>query len=229
MSVDARKLDPTHYPESDDVGEHLLQRFIAELLRPLIERWLREQQRVAFTGADTFFYFAEGKPDRCRAPDVYVIEGVEQDVPEVGVWKTWEGRRPALAIEVVGDDWKKDYLDAPRDYAAMGAREVVIFDPWATARSRTRVRWQVFRPGPAGRLERVERSTGDRVRSTVLGAWIVQVEAQGHVRLRLGTDPGGEVLVPTAEELAGAMQRRAQAAEAEVERLRRELEALRRG
>ena len=104
-------------------------RFIAELLRPLIARWLQRERRNAFTGANTFFYFVEGDPKRYRAPDVYVIDGVPQDAPEVGSWKTWEGHRPSFALEIVGDDYKKDYRDAPADYDAKGVAEAVIFDP----------------------------------------------------------------------------------------------------
>jgi hypothetical protein len=39
-AVARRVHDPTVYPSDDDMGEGSLQRFIAELLRPLVERWL---------------------------------------------------------------------------------------------------------------------------------------------------------------------------------------------
>lgn len=42
----ARSLDAVYYPETDDMGEHELQCFIAEVLRPLIARWLQGQSRV---------------------------------------------------------------------------------------------------------------------------------------------------------------------------------------
>ncbi len=116
------KQAPVHYPETDDMGEHELQRYIAELLRPLLERWLGEQRRVAHAGADQFFYWVQGDPGRRRAPDVYVIDGVAQDIPEVASWKTWEGHCPTFALEIVGDDWKKDYEEAPADYGAGDAR-----------------------------------------------------------------------------------------------------------
>ena len=94
MGVAAKQQEPVYYPEAGDVGEHELQRFIAELLRPLIAGWLQSQMRVAHAGADTFFYFVAGDPRQCRAPDVYVIDGVSQDAPEVGTWKTWEATAP---------------------------------------------------------------------------------------------------------------------------------------
>jgi hypothetical protein len=225
------------YPESDNIGVHQLQVFIVELLRPLLERWLRSLGRVAHAGADQFWYFQEGNPRATRAPDVYVIDGVPQDIPEVGCWKTWEGRHPCFALEVCGDDWHKDYDDAPADYDAMGADEVIIFDPGATARSRRRVRWQVYRRTTLG-LVRVAIEHGDRVYSRALGCFLRRVDAQGHVRLRLAIGDRGDDLFPTeaeaghaaweAEHAARETERSArEAAEVEVLRLRAELARLR--
>lgn len=45
MSATAKRAAAVVYPETDDMGEHKLQRFIAELLRPLVERWLRLASR----------------------------------------------------------------------------------------------------------------------------------------------------------------------------------------
>lgn len=217
MGNAAKRLEAVHYPESDNVGEHELQRFIAELLRPLLAAWLRRQMRVARASADTFFYFVEGDPKRSRAPDVYVIDGVSQDVAEVGSWKTWEGHRPAFALEVVSDDYKKDYREAPADYDAMGATELVIFDPGATAKHRKRVRWQVYRRVAERGFVCVETSMGDRVRSEWLGAWLRVVDDQGHVRLRLGYGTNGDELLPTDAEVAATERAIRGVAEAQAE------------
>ena len=224
MGDAAKRLEAVHYPETDDMGEHLLQRFIAEVLRPLIAQWMRREHRVAFAGADTFFYFEEGNPKRYRAPDVYVIDGVSQDAPEVGSWKTWEGNRPSFALEIVGDDYKQDYLDAPADYDAMGAKELVIFDPWATAKSRKRVRWQVFRRVAKKGFVCVESSMGDRVYCASLGAWLRRVDDNGHVRLRVAHGELGDELVPTDAEAIAAERTVRQVTEAQVgaERLARQ-------
>jgi hypothetical protein len=236
--------------------DHELQRFMVELLRPLVERWLQGLGREAHTGADQFFYFREGDPTARRAPDVYVIDGIPQDRPEVGVWKTWEGFRPAFALELCGDRWQKDYDEAPNDYDAMGADEVVIFDPGATARSRRRERWQVLRRGPLG-LRKVTSEKGDRVFVRALGCFLRLIDQAGHPRLRLATGDRGDDLFPTdaerlalaeaalaaekgarvvveaarAAELAARMAAEAAAATATAEatRLRAELERLRRG
>ena len=56
MKAAARSLPaPTaqlHYPETDHMGEHEIQRLIAELLRPLLDRYLVRQGRPAHVGAD---------------------------------------------------------------------------------------------------------------------------------------------------------------------------------
>lgn len=218
--VAAKRWEQVHYPESDDMAEHELQRLIAELLRPLLAQWLAAQGRVAHAGADQFFYWVEGDPGARRAPDVYVVDGVAQDIPAVSSWKVWEGHAPSFALEVVGDDWKKDYEEAPLDYSAMGAKELVVFDPWATARSRKRVRWQVWRRVRGRGLVRVEASQGDRVASRSLGCWLRAVSELGQPRVRLATGPHGETLVPTAAERAESAEVRAESAEAEIARLR---------
>ena len=220
MGATAKRMDRVHYPETDDLGEHELQRFIAELLRPLVERWLAEQKRVAHAGADQFFYWVEGDNGTRRAPDVYVIDGVAQDIPEVGSWRVWEGHAPTFALEIASDDFKKDYDEAPADYAVMGTRELVVFDPWATGRSRKRVRWQVWRRVRGRGLVRVEETQGDRVQSRTLGCWLRAVSERGHTRLRLATGALGEVLVPTDAERATLEAAAARSAEAEVVRLR---------
>lgn len=227
MGATAKHVGRVHYPETDDMGEHELQRYIAELLRPLLERWLAEQRRVAHAGADQFFYWVQGEPGRRRAPDVYVIDGVAQDVPEVASWKTWEGHCPTFALEIVGDDWKKDYEESPADYAALGTRELVVFDPWATGRSKKRLRWQVWRRVRGRGLVRVEATQADRVECRTMGCWLRAVVERGHTRLRLATGAQGEALVPTegerlAQEAADA-RAAATSAEAEVARLRARL------
>ena len=239
MVATAKFTGRVEYPSTDDMGEHLLQRVIANLLRTLVRQWLTTMGRVATVGANQFVYWAEGDPRRCRAPDVYVVEGVSLPPERVGVWKTWEGHTPSFAFEAVSDDRLKDYEAAPRDYDAMGVRELVVFDPWATARSRKRVRWQVFRRTEGG-FARVESASGDRVWSEVLGCWLRAVEGSRGLRVRLATGPTGDARIPTAsarakmlqhiaESQTGAERRARQEAEAENARLRAEIERLRGG
>jgi hypothetical protein len=64
-----------------------------------------------------------------------------------------------------------------------------------------RVRWQVYRRGPAG-LALGARHDEDRVWSEVLGCWLRSVLSpeDGRLRVRLATGPAGDELVPTTEE-----------------------------
>ena len=253
MVAAAKTSGRVEYPTTDDMGEHLLQRVIANLLRSLVRQWLAGSRRVATVGANQFVYWVEGDPRRCRAPDVYVVEGVSLSPERVGVWKTWEGHAPSFAFEVVSDDQLKDYEAAPRDYDAMGVRELVVFDPWATVRSRKRVRWQVFRR-TEGVFTRVESASGDRVWSEVLGCWLRSVDGARGVRVRLATGSHGDTLIATAsaharllrqiaetqadaerrarqeaEEHARDAEARTRDAENEIVRLRAELARLRGG
>jgi hypothetical protein len=207
MDAAGHHASATEYPETDEMGEHETQRYISELLRALIVYWFVLHKRVAHVGANQFVYRLEGHPEVSRAPDVYVIEGLPQDHPDQAVWKTWEGHVPVFALEVVSARWHKDYDDAPADYDAMGTRELILFDPGATARSRKRVRWQVFRR-VRDKLRRVVTSRADRVESRYLGCVVRAVTDRGNVRLRLATGRQGETLVPTEAERLDEAERR---------------------
>jgi hypothetical protein len=161
------------------------------------------------------------------------VPGLTVGPEGLDVLKTWEDGVPSLVVEIVSTNWRKDYEDAPRRCDEMGVRELIVFDAKAPrARQPERVRWQVFRRVARRGLVRVEVSGGDRVRSKVLGAWLRAVGERGSLRVRLGTGPNGESIVPTDDEVLARERdeerERADRSEAEVARLRAELEALRR-
>ena len=230
----ARKLQIVHYPETDHMGEDALQRFIAELLRPLIAAWLLAQGKRVFVGADQFVYIVEGDPTQRIAPDVYVLPRVDP-LSAPPCWKRWEiPEGPSFALEIVSTDYRKDYEDAPVDYARLGTRELVIFDPRVTPRSRKRVRWQVYRYVSRRGFRLVEKSNEDRVYARELKCFLRAVGEGPSMRLRLARGEHGEELVPTAEErlqaaLAESAARDAELAarDAENARLLAALEALR--
>jgi Uma2 family endonuclease len=175
MNTTARRTHTVHHPETDHMGEDFLQRVIAEALRPLIARWLKSRRVRAFTGANQFLYWVPGDPTQRVAPDVYVLPKVDPGaVPSS--WQLWEaGTAPSFALEIVSRDVTTDYEDAPSFYSAMGAKELVIFDPGVTARSRTRVRWQVYRRLARRGFVRVAWSNDDRVEVASLGCWLVAI------------------------------------------------------
>ena len=208
-----QRKDPTVYREEDDVGEHEIQTYILELLRPLVERWLREQGTTAHAGSDQFIYWAQHDPQACAAPDIYVLPGVPQDIA-IDVWKVWErGVVPSLVIEVVGRDPHKDYEQAPRRYAELGVLELIVFDPFP---SESRNAFTVYRR-QAGSLRRLEVSDGDRVRCETLSCWLRRVGSEATTRLRLATGEHGEMLFPSAEEAERAAKDAALQRVAELE------------
>lgn len=212
------------YPETDHMGEHELQRLIAELLRPMLARFLAERGIVAHVGADQFVYWEEGNPAQRLAPDVYVLPNVDPNIA-LRSWKTWEtGIAPSFVLEVASDDFERDYDHNPALYAALGVRELVVFDPHARASSRgRRVRWQVFRRVANRGLVRVDVSQGDRVRSKALGAWLRAVGEGDAVRVRIALGNSGAELYPTEAEAERAAKEQERAAK-EQERAAKEQE-----
>lgn len=229
MSAVAKSVvwDPTVYPETDDLGEHELQRLMAELLRPLLARFFAERGVVAHVGADQFIYWKQFEPTASIAPDIYVMPGIPQSRVG-GSWKLWnEGTVPSFCLEIVSHDIWKDYRDVPIKCGEMGVNELVVYDPKTYAGeppTGDRVTWQVFRrKRKTSPLECVLRSNGASVRSAELGFWLRVVGDDGARRLRIAHDVAGHHLYPTDAELAEAAEARAQAAEAQLERLRAEL------
>ena len=229
--------DITVYPEEEKLGEELLQRWIIELLRPLVERWLASRKVVALTGADQFIYFRRGDTRGRLAPDLFVLPGVRPN-RRVRSWKTWvEKIVPSFALEVVSRDVDKDYIDGPELYRELGVQELIIFDPDFEDEP-DRFRLQVYRQVGKRGLVRAEVTNEDRVRSRVLKCWLRVIGVGEEMRLRIATGPSGEVLYPTEAEHERAEKERERAekereragrkaAEAELARLRETLERAR--
>lgn len=216
------------------MGEDLLHTFILEVLRPLVARWLASRGRACLVGADQFIYWEPRNATRVVAPDIYVLPGVSPQA-RVRSWKVWEtGVVPSFTLEVVSGDRLKDYEEAPRKYAQLGVEELVLFDP-EFDRGRDRQQWQVYRRPRAGGLVLAMATDGDRVRSKVLGCFLRAVGDGTNTRIRVGTGVRGEDLFPTDAEIAQvergareAERRARETAEAELARVRAELERRRR-
>jgi Uma2 family endonuclease len=213
--------DPTFYPATDDMGEPTLQVSISVLLLALLQRWLVSRGKPTFVGMNTFFYWKQRAPKECVAPDVYVLPGVSlRGRPRC--WKVWEtGKAPSFALEIVSNDVDKDYVESPEKYDRLGVKELVVFDPYHEE-GPERVRWQVFRRVKNRGLVRVEATNGVEVASRVLGCFLRAVGEGDDVRVRLGTGPNGDMLLPTDEE--ALEQERAARERAEAERERAEAE-----
>jgi hypothetical protein len=214
-----RAHDPTIYPTEDKVGQDTLQMLILEVLRPLVERWYALSGKPAFVGEDQFIYYKQHNAQKVVAPDLYVLPGVRPG-RRIKSWKVWKtGVVPSFALEVVAsDDPDKDYVEVIDRYAEMGVGELVLYDP-DHERSDERVRWQRYRRLKTRGLTLVESSNGDRLRSRVLGCFLRAVGSGDDARLRLGTGPTGDDLVPTEAEAERAAKEQALRRVAELEAL----------
>ncbi len=193
------------------MGEDILQRWIIELLRPLLQWWLLQRGVRALVGADQFIYWRQHDAHARVAPDIYVLPGVEANT-RVRSWKIWQDHVvPSFAMEIASQDWEKDYVEAPQRYGELGVPELIIFDPGFEDHP-DGLRWQVFRRLAKRGLVRVDASLGDRARSKSLGCWFRTWGEGRDLRVRIGTGPKGEDLVPTAEE-ARDIERAAREAE----------------
>jgi Uma2 family endonuclease len=216
--VDARvDWSAWYLTDEDDMGESVEQTEIIRILLSSLGQLASERGwKNAFWAGDNFFAWIREEPLVRVSPDVYLLDDPPPP-PRPKMWQTWlpDHKPPRWAVEIVSEDWKKDYEDAPLKYAQLGARELVIFDPEAALlpeRRGPRVPLQVYRRDPDGAFLRVYSGEGP-ARTDELGAFLVVQRDGAATRLRLARDPAGTDLVPTAEE-------RVRALEAELARLR---------
>ncbi|HEX9730483.1 MAG TPA: Uma2 family endonuclease [Thermoanaerobaculia bacterium] len=128
----ARPDEPIEYPESDgepmaETDEH---RDEMTATIQTLEWHFRARQDVYVSG-NLFFYYEEGNPRACKAPDVFVVTGVPKKKRRT--YKLWEeGEVPALVIEVTSKKTKKeDEVDKPELYAELGIPYLFVYDPCA--------------------------------------------------------------------------------------------------
>ena len=194
--------------DEDDVGEGTEQGITVRTLLAVLSELASERgwARTLVAG-DQFFAWVESEPLVRISPDVYLLDDPPSP-PYPAMWRTWlEGQAaPRFAVEVVSDDWAKDYLHAPRKYDQLGTRELVIFDPEATLTRRSqRVVLQIFRRDADDALVRVEAGEGPSY-SAELDAYLVVQRGPAGPRLRIARDAAGADLVATAEEVVGALR-----------------------
>ena len=165
-------------------------------------------------------------PDHPRAgidPDVALLLPGPADFDDLTSYRVWEPGRPppALAIEVVSAGHPyKDYSWVHEGYAAMGALELLVFDPLLLGpKSLGPVPLQLWWRDQTGAFERVH--YGDTpVYSQVLEAWFL---AEGR-NLVIAEDRAAQRRWPTLEEAAAARSK-AEAAESKAEAAQSKAEA----
>ncbi|HSO00312.1 MAG TPA: Uma2 family endonuclease [Candidatus Nanopelagicales bacterium] len=203
--------------DEEDMGESVEQGDIIRLFLAVMQQLGAERGwSGVYVGSDNFFAWVREEPLVRVSPDVYVLDDPPPP-PRPKSWQTWlPGHRPPRwALEIVSEDWAKDYEDGPPKYAQLGVKELVIFDPAAVtegAKRARRVPLQVYRRDADGAFVRVYAGEGP-AESAELGGFLVVVREGAAPRLRIARDAGGADLVPTPEE-------RIQALEAELARVR---------
>lgn len=180
----------------------------ARIARNLAIRWLPQHPR---TGID---------------PDVCVLLPGPPDFDDLSSLRLWEPDRrpPRLAIEVASASHPyKDYVSIHERYAAMGAEELLVFDPLLVGPKALGgpKALQLWRRDSSGMFERVHFSH-EPVYSSALDAWFI---AEGRT-LHVSDDRAGtrRWLTETEE-----LRLKVEAARTDAERVKADAERLKAG
>ncbi len=119
-----------HYPESDGkpMGETSVHIAAILYLLGALQAYFRYVPDL-YVAADMLFYYEEGDPTVYKVPDVFVVKGVEKH--DRRTYKLWEEKRPPSVIFEItsrGTRWE-DTGEKKGLYAELGVREYFLFDP----------------------------------------------------------------------------------------------------
>jgi Uma2 family endonuclease len=210
------------YPTSDGkpmAETDVHRQIMMDLIEILQDRYANDPN--VYVSGDLLYFYEEGNKRKHIAPDVFMVRGVPK-LPLRDHYLAWlEGKHPDIVIEVTSkttrkkDEGKKrelyrDVLRVP-EYFQIDPTEDYLKPPMQGHRLMD------------DQYEPIEPLAG-RLPSEVLG---LHFERDG-LWLRL-FDPATGCWLPTRQEGRAEERRRAEDAEAEVARLRREIKDLRRG
>jgi Uma2 family endonuclease len=200
------------YPTSDGkpMAETDWHRDLMMALIQTLSAFYADDPRVYISGNLLVFY-EPGNRRRHVSPDVFVVKGVEKrQRPNYLIWE--ERKPPEMVIELTSTTTREEDLEGKYElYQRLDVSEYFLFDPLGEYLRPPLEGYRLQR----GRYKAIAPVKG-RLPSKVLG---LHLERHGR-ELRL-YDPACKRWLATPEE-------RAAQAESEVDRLRRELEALRR-
>lgn len=196
-------------------------------LKQVLLAWSATATRKLGVARNLAIRFYEDRPQLGIDPDLCLLEPPPPGFDELTSLCLWKKGHvaPPLCIEIVSPSHpNKDYTTLQDRYAAMGAQEVVVFDPLLAGPRAFGgpVPLQVWRSDGLGLLERIHSGAGPAY-SEVLGAWFVPLARL----LTIANDPGGAGLWQTREERERAEKERKRA-EKEQERAEKEQERTRR-
>lgn len=131
VGLHPRRQPAVIYPEGDgkpmaETGPHVL---LIALALVSLRYWFRSREE-AYVGANMFLYYVEGRPDRCVAPDLFVVRGVSSQ--QRRSFKLWEEKQaPQVVIEFTSAKTHKEDVEKKRSiYAQIGVSEYFLFDPY---------------------------------------------------------------------------------------------------
>jgi Uma2 family endonuclease len=216
------------YPESDGkpMAETDLHRMLLLDLVEAADRRFEDDPDIYVSG-NLLIYFVEGHPEKCVAPDVFVVRGVAKRLRPI--YKVWEeGKGPDVVVELTSPSTHREDLEEKRTiYERLGVREYFIFDPegrrFKPPFRGFRLEEGVLRPMPPARLE------GGKV---VFRSEVLDLELHGGGPSLRWVDPAtGEPLPIPRELFRLAMNAKDRAdrerARAEIEQARAEQEQAR--
>ncbi len=206
-----------HYPETD--GRPPETQIHGEILSDLRFALVRRYADVpdVYVWGNLFFYYREGDPRACVAPDVFLVRGVGKKKEDPRrTYRVWEedGRVPSLVIELTSESTRDEDIGKKKLYERLGVEELFLFDPcgeylWP--------RLQGCRLED-GRYQQLPLKMDGSLESRTTG---LVLKPEGS-RLRLQDKETGEILLSAteADEARLAAEARLQLLEAELKRLR---------
>jgi hypothetical protein len=197
---------------------------VAHRLKNLLERWVVGLERACAVPRNLAIRWLEDFPQVGIDPDVCVLDPPPPGVSELSSLCLWKPGHlpPSICFEIVSRNHPhKDYSELQDRYALVGARELVVFDPFLAGPNALGgpILLQLWRRDRTGMLERVHAGNSP-VASEVLGAWLLPTATT----LEIADDRAGSRRWQTGDEFGAEKQAEAERARAEAERARAEAE-----
>jgi hypothetical protein len=197
---------------------------VAQRLKLVLEVWSSRLDRPCKVARNLAIRWLENFPSVGIDPDVCVLDPPPPEVSELSSLCLWKSGHapPSICFEIVSRNHPhKDYAELQDRYALVGARELVVFDPFLAGPRALGgpLLLQLWRRDRSGVLERVHAGSAP-VASEVLGAWLLPTATT----LEIADDREGSKRWLTWDELATEKHAEATRERAEKERERAEKE-----
>jgi Uma2 family endonuclease len=192
--------EEVEYPESDgkpmaetDVHRDLMARLIDAL------KWRYRDDPQVYVSGNLLLYYVEGDPTKSKAPDIFVVKGVEKRLRRI--YKLWEeGVAPCVVIEPTSKSARReDQIEKLELYAMWGVREYFLFDPLNEYLRPPSQGYRLKR----GQCQKINADEMGRLESQELKLWL---ERDG-ARLRLWDAVTGEEVLASGERALAAIRR----------------------